>query len=123
MCDPYTRSLRGPGNWSHLIWCLTFNFCLSHYRSKKLSSQLEFMNSKDIHVRRQHLLFLQMIQTSHSVLISPEMCLFCYWRKFSKMEGYDIGGIGVDLMEIPDDNGNIKLKVLGLLRLSLCCWC
>lgn len=35
--------------------------------------------------------------------------------EFSKMARYDMTGIGVNLREIPDDNGGIKLKVLGLI--------
>ncbi|XP_025819622.1 carboxyl-terminal-processing peptidase 1, chloroplastic isoform X3 [Panicum hallii] len=40
---------------------------------------------------------------------SPEMWMF------SKMSKYDMTGIGLNLREIPDDNGSIKLMVLGLL--------
>ncbi|OVA00990.1 PDZ domain [Macleaya cordata] len=35
--------------------------------------------------------------------------------EFSKMARYDMTGIGINLREIPDDNGDIKLKVLGLI--------
>ncbi|GER42750.1 peptidase S41 family protein [Striga asiatica] len=35
--------------------------------------------------------------------------------KFSKMARYDMTGIGINLREIPDDKGEIKLKVLGLI--------
>ncbi|PAN29326.1 hypothetical protein PAHAL_5G216800 [Panicum hallii] len=35
--------------------------------------------------------------------------------EFSKMSKYDMTGIGLNLREIPDDNGSIKLMVLGLL--------
>ncbi|KAK9051294.1 hypothetical protein SSX86_027921 [Deinandra increscens subsp. villosa] len=35
--------------------------------------------------------------------------------EFSKMARYDVSGIGVNLREIPDDNGEVKLKVLGLI--------
>ncbi|KAI3456066.1 hypothetical protein Pfo_012729 [Paulownia fortunei] len=35
--------------------------------------------------------------------------------EFSKMARYDMTGIGVNLREIPDDNGVMKLKVLGLI--------
>jgi carboxyl-terminal processing protease len=35
--------------------------------------------------------------------------------KFSKMSKYDMTGIGLNLREIPDDNGSFKLMVLGLL--------
>ncbi|KAG6755036.1 hypothetical protein POTOM_040850 [Populus tomentosa] len=35
--------------------------------------------------------------------------------EFSKMGRYDISGIGINLREIPDENGEVKLKVLGLL--------
>lgn len=31
------------------------------------------------------------------------------------MARYDLSGIGVNLREIPGDDGNVKLKVLGLL--------
>ncbi|KAL5990060.1 hypothetical protein ACLOJK_010957 [Asimina triloba] len=40
---------------------------------------------------------------------SPEMWLF------SKMARYDVTGVGVNLREIPDVNGSIKLKVLGII--------
>uniref|UniRef100_A0A6N2KKA5 PDZ domain-containing protein n=1 Tax=Salix viminalis TaxID=40686 RepID=A0A6N2KKA5_SALVM len=36
-------------------------------------------------------------------------------KDFSKMGRYDISGIGINLREIPDENGEVKLKVLGLL--------
>ncbi|WCJ27322.1 Carboxyl-terminal-processing peptidase 1 chloroplastic [Euphorbia peplus] len=35
--------------------------------------------------------------------------------EFSKMARYDMTGIGINLREIPDKNGEVKLKVLGLL--------
>ncbi|CAI9278884.1 unnamed protein product [Lactuca saligna] len=35
--------------------------------------------------------------------------------EFSKMARYDMSGIGVNLREIPDENGEVKLKVLGLI--------
>ncbi|XP_071735831.1 carboxyl-terminal-processing peptidase 1, chloroplastic isoform X1 [Rutidosis leptorrhynchoides] len=35
--------------------------------------------------------------------------------EFSKMARYDISGIGVNLREVPDENGEVKLKVLGLI--------
>ncbi|KAG8385344.1 hypothetical protein BUALT_Bualt03G0033000 [Buddleja alternifolia] len=35
--------------------------------------------------------------------------------EFSKMARYDMTGIGINLREIPDDNGVMKLKVLGLI--------
>ncbi|CAK9146287.1 unnamed protein product [Ilex paraguariensis] len=35
--------------------------------------------------------------------------------EFSKMARYDMSGIGVNLREVPDDNGGVKLKVLGLI--------
>ncbi|PIN13820.1 C-terminal processing peptidase [Handroanthus impetiginosus] len=35
--------------------------------------------------------------------------------EFSKMARYDMTGIGINLREIPDDNGVVKLKVLGLI--------
>lgn len=35
--------------------------------------------------------------------------------KFSKMARYDMTGIGINIREIPDDNGAMKLKVLGLI--------
>ncbi|RLM93391.1 hypothetical protein C2845_PM08G21250 [Panicum miliaceum] len=35
--------------------------------------------------------------------------------EFSKMSKYDMTGIGLNLREIPDDNGSVKLMVLGLL--------
>ncbi|KAH6825583.1 Peptidase S41 family protein [Perilla frutescens var. hirtella] len=34
---------------------------------------------------------------------------------FAKMARYDITGIGINLREIPDENGMVRLKVLGLL--------
>lgn len=35
--------------------------------------------------------------------------------KFSKMAKYDVTGIGMNLREVPDDNGSVKLKVLGII--------
>ncbi|KGN65570.1 carboxyl-terminal-processing peptidase 1, chloroplastic isoform X1 [Cucumis sativus] len=35
--------------------------------------------------------------------------------EFSKMARYDMTGIGINLREVPDDNGVMKIKVLGLL--------
>ncbi|XP_038705986.1 carboxyl-terminal-processing peptidase 1, chloroplastic [Tripterygium wilfordii] len=35
--------------------------------------------------------------------------------EFSKMAKYDMSGIGINLREVPDDSGGVKLKVLGLL--------
>nr|XP_009614039.1 carboxyl-terminal-processing peptidase 1, chloroplastic isoform X2 [Nicotiana tomentosiformis]XP_016445073.1 PREDICTED: carboxyl-terminal-processing peptidase 1, chloroplastic-like isoform X2 [Nicotiana tabacum] len=36
-------------------------------------------------------------------------------EEFSKMARYDMTGIGVNLRDVPDGNGGLKLKVLGLL--------
>ncbi|KAI4295383.1 hypothetical protein L6164_035434 [Bauhinia variegata] len=36
-------------------------------------------------------------------------------EEFSKMARYDMTGIGINLREIPDENGNIKIKVLGII--------
>ncbi|BBH01060.1 Peptidase S41 family protein [Prunus dulcis] len=36
-------------------------------------------------------------------------------EEFSKMARYDMSGIGINLREVPDDNGDVKLKVLGLV--------
>lgn len=35
--------------------------------------------------------------------------------EFSKMSRYDVTGIGINLREIPDDSGAVKLKVLGII--------
>ncbi|KAI4365189.1 hypothetical protein MLD38_021200 [Melastoma candidum] len=35
--------------------------------------------------------------------------------EFSKMARYDMSGIGINLREIPDNEGKVKLKVMGLL--------
>ncbi|XP_004295422.1 PREDICTED: carboxyl-terminal-processing peptidase 1, chloroplastic [Fragaria vesca subsp. vesca] len=35
--------------------------------------------------------------------------------EFSKMARYDMSGIGINLREVLDDNGDVKVKVLGLL--------
>ncbi|XP_010926303.1 carboxyl-terminal-processing peptidase 1, chloroplastic isoform X2 [Elaeis guineensis] len=35
--------------------------------------------------------------------------------EFSKMSKYDVTGIGINLREVPDDNGAVKLKVLGII--------
>lgn len=31
------------------------------------------------------------------------------------MAKYDVTGIGMNLREVPDDNGSVKLKVLGII--------
>ncbi|XP_057950158.1 carboxyl-terminal-processing peptidase 1, chloroplastic isoform X3 [Malania oleifera] len=36
-------------------------------------------------------------------------------QEFSKMSKYDMTGIGINLREVADDNGGVKLKVLGLI--------
>lgn len=41
-------------------------------------------------------------------------CFHFLW-KFSKMSKYDVTGIGINLREVPDDNGAVKLKVLGII--------
>ncbi|KAJ4976439.1 hypothetical protein NE237_001545 [Protea cynaroides] len=35
--------------------------------------------------------------------------------EFSKMGRYDVSGIGINLREVPDDEGRIRLKVLGII--------
>ncbi|WOL14494.1 carboxyl-terminal-processing peptidase 1, chloroplastic [Canna indica] len=35
--------------------------------------------------------------------------------EFSKMAKYDVTGIGLNLREVPDDEGSVKLKVLGIV--------
>lgn len=41
------------------------------------------------------------------------VCVTCL--KFSRMSKYDITGIGLNLREVSDGDGNVKLKVLGLV--------
>lgn len=36
-------------------------------------------------------------------------------EEFSKMARYDLSGIGINIKEVPDENGDTKLKVLGLV--------
>ncbi|XP_024024337.1 carboxyl-terminal-processing peptidase 1, chloroplastic isoform X1 [Morus notabilis] len=36
-------------------------------------------------------------------------------EQFSKMARYDLSGIGINIREVPDENGSVKLKVLGLV--------
>lgn len=50
-----------------------------------------------------------------SVFLFNGICYFHLWWKFSKMARYDMSGIGINLREVPDDNGDVKLKVLGLI--------
>lgn len=47
-------------------------------------------------------------------LFSVLICLSSL-LKFSKMARYDMTGIGINLREVPDENGGVKLKVLGLI--------
>ncbi|KAK1276145.1 hypothetical protein QJS04_geneDACA000764 [Acorus gramineus] len=35
--------------------------------------------------------------------------------EFAKMARYDVTGVGINVREVPDDNGAIKLKVLGII--------
>lgn len=42
------------------------------------------------------------------------LCLFITGEKFSKMARFDVSGVGINLREVPDENGAIKLKVLGI---------
>ncbi|KAJ1426199.1 Tail specific protease [Sesbania bispinosa] len=35
--------------------------------------------------------------------------------EFSKMARYDMTGIGINLREVPDENGDVRLKVLGII--------
>jgi hypothetical protein len=52
-------------------------------------------------------------------VLTTVLILFCICvinlLKFSKMSKYDMTGIGLNLREIPDENGSFKLMVLGLL--------
>lgn len=50
-----------------------------------------------------------------SVLLMHGMYFLCHCKKFSRMARYDMTGIGINLREVPDKNGEVKLKVLGLL--------
>ncbi|KAF7803207.1 carboxyl-terminal-processing peptidase 1, chloroplastic [Senna tora] len=36
-------------------------------------------------------------------------------EEFSKMARYDMTGIGINLREVPDEHGNIRMKVLGII--------
>lgn len=50
-----------------------------------------------------------------SVFLFPGLCWFRHEQKFAKMARYDMTGIGINLREIPDESGIVRLKVLGLL--------
>lgn len=50
-----------------------------------------------------------------SVFLFHGLCWFRHEQKFAKMARYDMSGIGINLRELPDENGMVRLKVLGLL--------
>lgn len=50
-----------------------------------------------------------------TVCLFHGICYFHHSSKFSKMARYDMSGIGINLREVPDDTGGVKLKVLGLI--------
>ncbi|KAK9267451.1 hypothetical protein L1049_009877 [Liquidambar formosana] len=52
---------------------------------------------------------------SFIIYLSAYFYNFRHQSHFSKMARYDMTGIGINLREVPDDNGGVKLKVLGLI--------
>lgn len=65
---------------------------------------------------------LHQVFINHSYIIAvftyKRFSLLISWHhysKFSKMARYDMTGIGINLREVPDDVGAVKLKVLGLI--------
>ncbi|KZV51062.1 carboxyl-terminal-processing peptidase 1, chloroplastic [Dorcoceras hygrometricum] len=51
----------------------------------------------------------------YTLFLSNDVSCLNRHRKFSKMARYDMTGIGINLREIPDSDGVLKVKVLGLI--------
>ncbi|KAL0921484.1 hypothetical protein M5K25_008561 [Dendrobium thyrsiflorum] len=56
-----------------------------------------------------------MTEDPASVFLVSCMRYFFFNEKFSKMAKYDVTGIGINLREVPDENGVAKIKVLGVI--------
>ena len=60
-------------------------------------------------------IYMLSLLTSFTVFSFHCTSRFCHCLKFSKMARYDMSGIGINLREVLDENGVVKLKVLGIL--------
>lgn len=108
--DPYTRFLP-PAEVT-----LSFTFIFSFFFFEMFDASRNWSNWNDPS-KRLVLCSVKLSSFSGNFFNLFMVCiafLFLFW-KFSKMARYDMTGIGINLREVPDDNGSIKIKVLGLL--------
>ncbi|OWM73040.1 hypothetical protein CDL15_Pgr001154 [Punica granatum] len=103
-----------PQTWqamlSSLLRCL--DFYIARFESAILVGQKkEDIMGTNIQTRsKAHEIIRRMLASlgdPYTRFLSPD--------EFSKMARYDMSGIGINLREVPGDDGNVKLKVLGLL--------
>ncbi|XP_042390108.1 carboxyl-terminal-processing peptidase 1, chloroplastic-like isoform X1 [Zingiber officinale] len=75
-----------------------------------MQKKQDFLSSRIQTRSRAHDIIKKMLATlgdPYTRFLSP--------TEFSKMAKYDVTGIGINLREVPDDNSNVKLKVLGII--------
>ncbi|XP_061362568.1 carboxyl-terminal-processing peptidase 1, chloroplastic [Gastrolobium bilobum] len=85
----------GRHRWSQDTWQLK--------REDILSNSIQ-TRSKAHHIIKR---MLASLSDPYTRFLSPE--------EFSKMARYDMTGIGINLREVPDENGDIRMKVLGII--------
>ncbi|XP_027345238.1 carboxyl-terminal-processing peptidase 1, chloroplastic isoform X2 [Abrus precatorius] len=75
----------------------------------QLKKQAFFSNSINTRSKAHHVIkrMLASLADPYTRFLSPE--------EFSKMARYDMTGIGLNLREVPDENGDLRLKVLGII--------
>lgn len=98
-------------NLELFIYIFQFCFLKSIHCQRLLAFYPNIVGKTVISYLHQYLL---LFKTIFSFLI-PGLCWFRHEQKFAKMARYDMTGIGINLREIPDESGTVRLKVLGLL--------
>ncbi|KAK1320396.1 hypothetical protein QJS10_CPA03g00678 [Acorus calamus] len=82
-------------NWSFYIW--------SQKKKDILQSPIQTRSKAHEVIRR----MLASLGDPYTRFLSPS--------EFAKMARYDVTGVGINVREVPDENGAIKLKVLGII--------
>ncbi|KAM7530529.1 hypothetical protein LguiB_033939 [Lonicera macranthoides] len=96
--------------WSPQTWLLSDNSLLEEGKLWKLQKKADIVGTSIQTRSKAHDIIRRMLAS-----LADPYTRFLSPPEFSKMARYDMSGIGINLREVPDDTGGVKLKVLGLI--------
>ncbi|WVZ24044.1 hypothetical protein V8G54_002588 [Vigna mungo] len=92
----------GRHRWSQDTW-QRFFYRFQLKREAILSNSIQTRSKAHQIIKR----MLSSLGDPYTRFLSPD--------EFSKMARYDMTGVGINLKEVPDENGNLRLEVLGII--------